>query len=123
MILIFHEEVFGCVEIWIEIFPAHEDSLVIRLEFFDDELESISLVDPLRGKVEKTLNKVTIYPKSHYVVGQDILERSIKTIRIELRERLCQLEEENKLVEKQRLEQRTLYDLENDGRDGVLLWY
>ena len=96
----------------VEVFPAHEDANVIRLEFFDDELESISIVDPLRGKVLETLPRVTIYPKSHYVVGKEKLDRAIETIKLELRGRLQQLEKEEKLVERQRLEQRTMLDLE-----------
>lgn len=96
----------------VEVFPAHEDANVIRLEFFDDELESISIVDPLRGKVLDTLSRVTIYPKSHYVVGEAKLKSAIETIKLELRGRLQQLEKEEKLVERQRLEQRTMLDLE-----------
>lgn len=96
----------------VEVFPPHEDSQVIRLEFFDEELENISLVDPLRGLVLTTLNRTTIYPKSHYVVGKEKMEQAIESIKIELRSRLQQLEKENKLVERQRLEQRTMLDLE-----------
>ncbi|MDD0853357.1 excinuclease ABC subunit UvrB [Halobacteriovorax sp. GB3] len=105
----------GCFRVrgdLVEVFPSHEDSDVIRIEFFDDEIETISIVDPLRGIVLKTLSKVTIYPKSHYVVGEEKLERAIDTIKVELRSRLQELESQGKLVEKQRLEQRTLLDLE-----------
>lgn len=105
----------GCFRVrgdLIEVFPPHEDENVIRLEFFDDELESISLVDPLRGKVITQLPKVSIYPKSHYVVGEERLNKAVETIKIELRERLQQLKAHEKLVEYQRLEQRTLLDLE-----------
>jgi excinuclease ABC subunit B len=96
----------------VEVFPASEDSDVIRIEFFDDVVESISIVDPLRGKILTNLNKVTIYPSSHYVVSEKRLEQAIKTIRTELREELVKLQESEKLVERQRLEQRTLLDLE-----------
>lgn len=96
----------------VEVFPPYEESQVIRLEFFDDVIETISLVDPLRGKVIEVLKRVTIYPKSHYVVGQEKLTAALQTIKLELRDRLQQLEKEDKLVEKQRLEQRTMYDLE-----------
>lgn len=96
----------------VEIFPAYEDSNVIRLEFFDDEIDGIHIVDPLRGKILSTLKKVTIYPSSHYVVGEQRLESALKTIQIELQERLSDLNENNKLVEFQRLEQRTMLDLE-----------
>ncbi len=96
----------------VEIFPAHEDSDVVRIEFFDNEVDQISIVDPLRGIVKTTLSRVTIYPKSHYVVSKDKLEAAIEGIKLELRERLNELEAQNKLVEKQRIEQRTLLDLE-----------
>ncbi|MCP4913067.1 MAG: excinuclease ABC subunit UvrB [Oligoflexia bacterium] len=96
----------------VEVFPASEDANVVRIEFFDDEVETISIVDPLRGTVLTSLNKVTIYPKSHYVVSEDRLQKAIETIKIELRSRLQELEKEEKLVERQRLEQRTMLDLE-----------
>ena len=96
----------------VEIFPASEQSYAIRVEFFDDMIESIHLVDPLRGKVLQSLGKATIYPSSHYVVGKQRLEAAINGIKLELRERLMALEQANKLLEKQRLEQRTLFDLE-----------
>lgn len=96
----------------VEVFPASEDSNVIRIEFFDDEIDSISIVDPLRGTILHKLNKTVIYPKSHYVVGEQKLKSALTTIQEELRERLVDLEEQNKLVERQRLEQRTLLDLE-----------
>ena len=96
----------------VEIFPAYEDSNVIRVEFFDDEIDGIYVVDPLRGKILGNLNKTVIYPSSHYVVGQDKLKQALKTIQTELRERLIELKEQDKLVEYQRLEQRTMLDLE-----------
>ena len=95
----------------VEVFPAHEDSDVIRIEFFDNVIDQISIVDPLRGVVKTTMNRITIYPKSHYVVSKDKLDHAIETIKLELRERLNELEAQNKLVEKQRLEQRTMLDL------------
>jgi len=103
----------------VEVFPPYEDSRVVRLEFFGDEIEKISLVDPLRGLVTQNLTKITIYPKSHYVVGEKRLRDAIINIRLELQVRLKELEKENKLVEKQRLEQRTLYDLEMLEEIGV----
>ena len=105
----------GCFRVrgdLVEVFPAHEDSNVIRIEFFDDEVESISIVDPLRGKVLHVLNKVVIYPKSHYVVSEKRMEKAIESIKVELRSRLIELKNQEKLVEHQRLEQRTLLDLE-----------
>lgn len=96
----------------VEVFPASEDSDVVRIEFFDDEVDGIFIVDPLRGKILDKLKKITIYPSSHYVVGEDKLKSAIGTIQTELRERLNTLKVEDKLVEKQRLEQRTMLDLE-----------
>lgn len=96
----------------VEIFPAHEDSQIVRLEFFDDEIESIFIVDPLRGRILKEINTIVIYPSSHYVVGQDRLKEAMKNIRVELRERLQEFKAQNKLLEAQRLEQRTMLDLE-----------
>lgn len=96
----------------VEIFPAYEDANVIRIEFFDDEVDGIFIVDPLRGKIISKLKKVDIYPSSHYVVSDKKLKAALKTIQTELRERLINLKDDNKLVEFQRLEQRTMLDLE-----------
>lgn len=96
----------------IEVFPAYEDSNVIRIEFFDDEIDGIYKVDPLRGKILQKINRIAIYPSSHYVVGEERLKAALGTIQTELRETLQDLEGKNKLVEKQRLEQRTMLDLE-----------
>ncbi len=96
----------------VEIFPAHEDAKVIAIEFFGDTIDAIFIKDPLRGKVLNSLNKVVIYPSSHYVVGKDIMKRAMETIKVELRSRLAELKAQNKLVEEQRLEQRTMLDLE-----------
>ncbi|MEE2744167.1 MAG: excinuclease ABC subunit UvrB [Bdellovibrionota bacterium] len=105
----------GCFRVrgdLVEVFPASEDKKVIRIEFFDDEVESLSIVDPLKGQLVESLKKVTIFPKSHYVVSSNKMESAIKSIRSELRVRLKELEKMDKLVEKQRLETRTLLDLE-----------
>ena len=96
----------------VEIFPAYEREKAIRIEWWGDVIESISEVDPLRGKVLRKLDEVSIFPGSHYVTPSDQLTRAMRGIREELRERLPQLRGENKLVEAQRLEQRTMYDLE-----------
>ena len=96
----------------VEVFPSHEESNVVRVEFFGDEIDSISIVDPMRGKVLEQIKKVTIFPKSHYVVGQDRLQEAIAAIKIELRERIQEFIKEEKLLERQRIEQRTLYDIE-----------
>ncbi len=96
----------------VEVFPSHEDEVAIRIEFFDDEIDEIMLIDPLRGTILDNLNKITIYPSSHYVVTQERLKTAIGTIQTELREQLQYLESEDKLVENRRLSQRTLLDLE-----------
>lgn len=96
----------------VEVFPAYEDTSALRLEFFDERIEAIFEVDPLRGKVQRRVDKAAIYPASHYVTTEDRMKRAITAIRQELRERLEELRGQNKLLEAQRLEQRTLYDLE-----------
>jgi excinuclease ABC subunit B len=96
----------------LDVFPASEDSRAIRVEFWGDEIENITEVDPLTGEILGDLDEVTIWPKSHYVTPQAALERAVLTIETELEERLRELDRANKLVEKQRLEQRTRYDLE-----------
>ena len=96
----------------IDIFPAESERDAIRLDLFDDELESLSLFDPLTGEVLAKLPRYTIYPKSHYVTPRDKILKAVDAIEVELHERLDQLKEQNKLVEEQRLSQRTQYDLE-----------
>lgn len=96
----------------VELCPASEDIRSVRLEFFGDEVESISEIDRLTGKVLSRLTSVCIYPASHYVTSAALLERACKSIRAELRQRLAELERQGKILEAQRLEQRTLYDLE-----------
>lgn len=108
----FHRGTFRVRGDLVEVFPAYEDSNVIRLEFFDQELEAISLVDPLRGKVLQKLPTATIFPSSHYVVGSERMKIAIKEIRDELRERIQYFEKEQKHLEKQRITQRTMFDLE-----------
>src|SRR4051812_7553368 len=96
----------------VEIFPAYEREKAIRVEWWGDEIESISEVDPLRGKVLRKVEEVSIFPGSHYATGANELARAREGIKIELRQRLAELRDANKLVEEQRLSQRTLYDLE-----------
>jgi len=108
----FHRGTFRVRGDVIEIFPAYEESRALRVELFGDEVERISEIDPLRGKSLRELDKVAIYPASHYVTKPDQLKRAIDAARDELRERLEQLRGESKLLEAQRLEQRTMYDLE-----------
>ncbi len=96
----------------IDIFPAESEREAIRIELFDDEIESISQFDPLTGEVLRKLPRVTIHPKSHYVTGRQVLLDAVELIKVELKERIEQLESLNKLVEAQRIEQRTRFDIE-----------
>jgi len=96
----------------VEIFPTYEQETAIRIEFFGDDIESIKEVDPLRGRVKATLDRYAIYPGSHYVTPQTQMRRAITSIREELLERLDFYDKAGRFLEKQRLEQRTLYDLE-----------
>ena len=96
----------------IDIFPAESDKEAVRLELFDDELETISWFDPLTGEILRKVPRVTIYPKSHYVTPRQTILDAIDSIKAELEERLTYLRKEDKLVEAQRLEQRTRFDTE-----------
>ncbi|NCX40760.1 MAG: excinuclease ABC subunit UvrB, partial [Burkholderiaceae bacterium] len=96
----------------IDIFPAEHNELAIRVELFDDQVESIHFFDPLTGKIKQKLPRFTVYPSSHYVTPRETVLRAIETIKAELRERLDEFVKGNKLVEAQRLEQRTRFDLE-----------
>ncbi len=96
----------------IDIFPAESDLEAVRIELFDDEVESLSAFDPLTGEVIRKLPRFTFYPKSHYVTPRDTLLEAIEKIKVELKDRLDYLRSNNKLVEAQRLEQRTRFDLE-----------
>ena len=96
----------------IDIFPAESDLEAVRIELFDDEVESLSAFDPLTGEVIRKLPRFTFYPKSHYVTPRETLLDAVEKIKDELRERLDYLRSQNKLVEAQRLEQRTRFDLE-----------
>ena len=108
----FHRGTFRVRGDVVEIFPAHEDERAIRIEFWDDEIESIQAIDPFRGKVLNDLDGVGIYPNSHYVTESDQLKKAITRIQDELRERLMELKEDNKLIEHQRLQERTMVDIE-----------
>lgn len=96
----------------IDIFPAEHNELAIRVELFDDQVESLHFFDPLTGRVKQKLPRFTVYPSSHYVTPRETVLRAIETIKAELRERLDEFVKGNKLVEAQRLEQRTRFDLE-----------
>ncbi|MCD6486649.1 MAG: excinuclease ABC subunit UvrB [Syntrophobacterales bacterium] len=108
----FHRGTFRVRGDVVEIFPSYEEERAIRVDFFGDVIESISIVDPLRGKKLGRLNRTAIYPSSHYVTTRDTLARAIIAIRDELAPRLDSLRSQGKLLEAQRLEQRTMFDLE-----------
>lgn len=96
----------------IDIFPADSETEAVRISIFDDEVESIHIFDPLTNQILKSLPRVTIYPKTHYATPKDILNKAIQSIERELQQQLSKLTSENKLLEAQRLEQRTQFDLE-----------
>ncbi len=96
----------------IDIFPAENNETAVRVSLFDDEVETISLFDPLTGEIFNKIQRFTIYPSSHYVTTRDTTVRAMETIKAELRERVDFFVKENKLVEAQRIEQRTRFDLE-----------
>ncbi len=96
----------------IDIFPGDEEARAIRIELFDEEVDSLCVLDPLTGEILRKLERITIYPKSHYVTPRQVVLDATKSISAELKERLALLREQEKLVEAQRLEQRTRYDLE-----------
>jgi excinuclease ABC subunit B len=108
----FHRGTFRVRGDIVEVFPAYEESRAVRVEFFGDQVEALYEIDPLRGKVIRKLQSVCIYPASHYVTTEGRMEEAVRNIRTELKERLELFRSENRLLEAQRLEQRTMYDLE-----------
>ncbi|CAG0953760.1 partial UvrABC system protein B, partial [Anaerolineae bacterium] len=96
----------------IDVFPAEADSEALRIELFDDEVEQLSIFDPLTGTIIRRVARFTVYPKSHYVTPREQLLAAVDAIKIELKQRLNELYAQNKLVEAQRLEQRTMFDIE-----------
>ncbi len=96
----------------IDVFPAEHSEMALRIELFDDEIESLHLFDPLTGRIRQKLPRFTVYPSSHYVTPRDRVLAAVETIKVELAERLKELVSMGKLVEAQRLEQRTRFDLE-----------
>jgi excinuclease ABC subunit B len=96
----------------IDIFPAEHNELAVRVELFDDAIESLQFFDPLTGRIRQKIPRFTVYPSSHYVTPRDTVLKAIETIKIELRTRLDEFVKDGKLVEAQRLEQRTRFDLE-----------
>jgi excinuclease ABC subunit B len=108
----FHRGTFRVRGDVVEVFPAYEDERAVRIEFFGDEVDSICEIDPLRGRVLSKPRVVVVFPNSHYVQTPERLERALVGIREELDERIQTFRRENKLLEAQRIEQRTMYDLE-----------
>ncbi len=108
----FHRGTFRVRGDVVEIFPAYEENKAIRVEFFGDWVDSIAEIDPLRGRVLKKLRHLNLFPGSHYVTPQEVLKRAAQSIQEELAERLRELQAHRKLLEAQRLEQRTNYDIE-----------
>ncbi|MEN9321930.1 MAG: hypothetical protein RL039_1743, partial [Pseudomonadota bacterium] len=96
----------------IDVFPAEHSELAIRIELFDDEVDGLQLFDPLTGQVQQRIPRFAVYPSSHYVTPRDVVLRAVETIKEELRQRVAELVEAGTLVEAQRLEQRTRFDLE-----------
>ena len=108
----FHRGVFRVRGDIVDIFPAYEADIAIRIEFFGEEVESISEIDPLRSSTIRKVRNATIYPGTHYATTTEVMQRAFRTIQTELTERLAELKNENRLLEAQRLEQRTNFDLE-----------
>ncbi|NOR73368.1 MAG: excinuclease ABC subunit UvrB [Mariprofundaceae bacterium] len=108
----FHRGTFRVRGDVIELFPAHAEDFAIRVELFGDEVDAISSFDPLTGKRIESLHKYTVFPKSHFVTPRGLMVRAMENIKAELAERLAELHDQNRLVEAQRLEQRTMFDLE-----------
>jgi excinuclease ABC subunit B len=108
----FHRGTFRVRGDVVEIFPAHEEERAVRIEFLGDEVEQILEIDPLWGKATRELSRLAVYPASHYVATKSMLADAIEAIQVELEERLIELRQEGKLLEAQRLEERTRFDLE-----------
>jgi len=108
----FHRGTFRVRGDVVEVFPANEESIALRIELFGDVVDAISRIDPLRGAVLERVDRVHIYPASHYVTEANQLARAFETIQEELADRLAFLRQRNRLLEAQRLEQRTLFDIE-----------
>ncbi len=108
----FHRGTFRVRGDVVDIYPVHEEERAVRVEFFGDTIDSISIVDPLRGEMLERLDDYTVFPGSHFVTTKERQNRALETIKKELKERLDYLHSENRLVEAQRLEQRTMFDLE-----------
>ena len=108
----FHRGTFRVRGDVVEVFPAYEEARAVRIEFFGNEVEQILEIDPLWGKATRELSRLAVYPASHYVTTRPMLAQAIETIQVELEERVIELREEGKLLETQRVEERTRFDLE-----------
>jgi len=108
----FHRGVFRVRGDRVEIFPSYEDDLAVRIDFFGDQIENISEIDSLKGNVINCIKKISIYPASHHVSKKNILKRAAKSIIVELKDRIEYFRHGNKLIEAQRIEERTNFDLE-----------
>ena len=108
----FHRGTFRVRGDVVEVFPAYEEARAVRIEFFGNEVEQILEIDPLWGKATRELSRLAVYPASHYVTTKSMLAQAIEAIQVELEERLIEVREEGKLLEAQRLEERTRFDLE-----------
>jgi excinuclease ABC subunit B len=108
----FHRGVFRVRGDRVEVFPAYEEDKAIRIDFFGDQIESLAEIDALRGTVSKRLEQITIFPASHYVTQKTTLKKARETIIAELKERIAYFRDANKLIEVQRIEERTQFDLE-----------
>ncbi len=109
----FHRGTFRVRGDTVEVFPAYEADTAVRVEWFGDQIESMAEIDPLRGGVKRKLDRSVIFAASHYATPDETMRRAVESIRVELKDRLGVLSAEGKLLERQRLEQRTMYDLES----------
>ena len=109
----FHRGTFRVRGDTVEVFPAYEADTAVRIEWWGDQIEAISEIDPLRGGTKRKLDRTVIFAASHYATPEETMRKAIQSIRVELKDRLEVLSQESKLLERQRLEQRTMYDLES----------
>jgi excinuclease ABC subunit B len=109
----FHRGTFRVRGDTVEVFPAYEADTAVRIEWFGEQVESISEIDPMRGKIKRSLDRTVIFPASHYATPAETMRKACESIRVELKGRLEELSRQAKLLERQRLEQRTMYDLES----------
>jgi excinuclease ABC subunit B len=109
----FHRGTFRVRGDTVEVFPAYEADTAVRIEWFGEQVEAISEIDPLRGGIKRKMDRVVVFPASHYATPAETMRKACESIRVELKDRLGELSRQGKLLERQRLEQRTMYDLES----------